>query len=274
MAVQEPNQPDWDTFSEFSSEEEEEEEELQLTPLIYSDVCPSLFPTHKPAGYPHIIDVSDFDEETDQSQLRAVDGVATLLWKWKPEEAKKFFDLGRKKYEFSVEDTRPVNGGGENNGIVIRMDDILIGRSGNYVMVRTFTISVHLIPSFIEVCLVYLRGFGIAKLGFRRDYEFGKDWDVRVDFVIEDDGKWKAVASSMGTNPEIYEGGGKMFAAALIYHKRWNLRQGMKITTYVAMTKEEADAEPESDDSDDRDDSDDGFVGYVAPRVVETEYIQ
>ena len=81
-------------------EEDEDEDEEYLKPLRYSGEYPSL-PANRPAGYPRIIDLRGFDEEVDKSDLRCADGVATLLWKWKPDEFQKFFDLSNSSYELS-----------------------------------------------------------------------------------------------------------------------------------------------------------------------------
>lgn len=73
---------------------------FETKPLRYSDACPFL-PVNRPRGYPHLIDTRDFDEDTDQADLRAADGVVTLLYKWKPEELDKFFDMTMSKYELT-----------------------------------------------------------------------------------------------------------------------------------------------------------------------------
>lgn len=115
----------------YESEEEDEDDEydeLVLAPLQYLNPCPDLFPANKPPGYPHIIktSISGFHDETDQQDLRAVDGVATFFWNWKPEEARKFFDLSRYRYEFA-EFAKPSHD--------TMYQGFIIGRVGRYVMV-------------------------------------------------------------------------------------------------------------------------------------------
>jgi hypothetical protein len=136
MGSEQPIELTWETSPDTEEEDldeakpnEQEHHQPGDPPLVYSDVCPSHFSVDKPAGYPHIVDMGHFDDKTDQSNLRAVDGVATLLWNWKPEEAKKFFDTKRAKYEFSIDQTP--------QGY---LQDILISRfSYNYVMVLAYT---------------------------------------------------------------------------------------------------------------------------------------
>lgn len=53
-----------------------------MAPLRFSDAYPSL-PATAPTGHPHIISGS-FHEETDKTNLRAADGIATFLYNWDP----------------------------------------------------------------------------------------------------------------------------------------------------------------------------------------------
>ena len=58
------------------------------------------FPTGGPIGHPHIIS-ADFDEATDTTDLRAADGVVTLLYKWDPDALCDFLDLRYNYFEFT-----------------------------------------------------------------------------------------------------------------------------------------------------------------------------
>lgn len=84
---------------EESEEEEDydEESDEEPTPFKYSSTYPQL-PATSPPGHQHIISGS-FDEDTDKTNLRAADGVATFLYKWKPEILTKFLDPATSKLE-------------------------------------------------------------------------------------------------------------------------------------------------------------------------------
>ncbi|KAE9974649.1 hypothetical protein BLS_000138 [Venturia inaequalis] len=230
-----------DEDEEDDEEDEEDDDEqdfkqLVLTPLQYLNPCPDLFSPNKPPGYPHIIktSLSGFHDETDQRDLRAVDGVATFFWNWKPEEARKFFDLSRYRYEFAEfakPSHKPLHEG------------FIIARVGKYVT-----------------------------LGFRCHDGYGMDWEARTDFTIAQDGKWTAVACSETTSPERMEKCGGQFAAQLFWNTRWKLEDGMQRSTLVSMTKEEAEAIPEKEEDWESSDSDDSYVEPVYYPTVKKIY--
>jgi len=61
-----------------------------MAPLRLSDAYPKL-PATAPTGHPHII-TGPFHEETDKTDLRAADGVATFLYNWEPSILDEFLD--------------------------------------------------------------------------------------------------------------------------------------------------------------------------------------
>ena len=89
------NDEEEDDLGEY---EEEYGSEKELRSLVYSNACPAL-PTNRPPGYPHLIDASGFCEETDKTDLRCADGVATLLWIWNRQQFNAFFDHAKDKVE-------------------------------------------------------------------------------------------------------------------------------------------------------------------------------
>ena len=72
----------------------------EKTPLKYLESYPTL-PSSGPVGAAHIIDTSFFNEDTKKTNLRAADGIATLLFNWKPEALDAFLDKGKLQFEFS-----------------------------------------------------------------------------------------------------------------------------------------------------------------------------
>lgn len=127
----EGHEDEWEDEVESEEEEESEEEseddlddydEPEMFPLRYSDECPSM-PSRRPVGYPHIIQTSSWGEETDKRNLTCADGIATLLWEWKPEHLETFFDLSNPRFEL----TRVAP-----NGII---RDMIIGRVDRAVLV-------------------------------------------------------------------------------------------------------------------------------------------
>ena len=68
-------------------------------PLRYQDVNFAL-DARAPLGHPHIIH-QDFSEQTDIADLRAIDGVVTLLYRWSQEGLLKFLDLSNETFAFS-----------------------------------------------------------------------------------------------------------------------------------------------------------------------------
>lgn len=108
-----------------------EDSDPEQRPLCYRTIpSTDLFDVQKPAGYPHVVDVDNFDEEVDTTNLRACDGVATVLWMWKPEELHKFFDMSRFRYELSITNTGPDSP---------MCKDIVICRLENNVMVSVLS---------------------------------------------------------------------------------------------------------------------------------------
>lgn len=61
-----------------------------MAPLKYLNVYHKL-PASAPTGHPHILS-KGFDEDTDQTNLRAADGVATFLYYWSPAILAEFLD--------------------------------------------------------------------------------------------------------------------------------------------------------------------------------------
>ena len=58
------------------------------------------FPIGAPIGNPHIIS-SEFEAATDTTDLRAADGVATLLYRWDLDALCDFLDLEYDYFEFT-----------------------------------------------------------------------------------------------------------------------------------------------------------------------------
>lgn len=56
-------------------------------------------PACAPVGHPHVID-EDFQEGSDITNLRAADGVATLLYNWNPDAFFSFLELSYDYFEF------------------------------------------------------------------------------------------------------------------------------------------------------------------------------
>ena len=100
------------------------DQEPQQIPLRYLDSYPGL-PASAPVGHPHIIGWDG--EDTDKKHLTAADGIATLLFNWKPEALDAFLDVRHKsRYEW-YRRAKP------NTGVV----DLLVARTGNMALVKT-----------------------------------------------------------------------------------------------------------------------------------------
>lgn len=94
------------------------DQEPKQIPLRYLNSYPGL-PASAPVGHPHIIGWDN--EDTDKGRLTAADGIATLLFNWKPEALDAFLDFRHKpKYEW-YRQTKPGS----------HIMDVLIARSGN-----------------------------------------------------------------------------------------------------------------------------------------------
>ena len=91
--------------------------------LTYENSYPGL-PASAPIGHPHIIS-GGFHGETDITNLRAADAVATILYKRKPEALQSFLDLEYERFDFSC--------GAENER---GLSYLVISRSGREVTVR------------------------------------------------------------------------------------------------------------------------------------------
>lgn len=99
------------------------DQEPKQIPLRYLNSYPGL-PASAPVGHPHIIGWDN--EDTDKGSLTAADGIATLLFNWKPEALDAFLDFRHKpKYEW-YRQTKPGS----------HIMDVLIARSGNVAVVR------------------------------------------------------------------------------------------------------------------------------------------
>ena len=92
--------------------------------LKYLSTCP-LLPPERPVGFPHLIDTEKLHEDTDTDDLRLADGIATMIYKWKPAELEKFLRVGNTKYDL-LRDER------ENRTTIF---NIKIRRVGNLVTV-------------------------------------------------------------------------------------------------------------------------------------------
>lgn len=101
-----------------------EEEKDNKRPLQYLNSCLKFLPT-APTDHPHLIDPATLDETTDQTYLTAADGIATLLFEWKPEALDSFLNIeSTRKFEFY-----------RREALSSSMYDIFIGRLGKAVMV-------------------------------------------------------------------------------------------------------------------------------------------
>ena len=70
----------------------------EKTPLFFID-HPKL-PANAPIGFPHIIDAKRFGPDTDKRNLHTADGIATLLFLWRPEVLDDFLDMTVPIFEF------------------------------------------------------------------------------------------------------------------------------------------------------------------------------
>ncbi len=90
--------------------------------LTYENSYPRL-PASAPIGHPHIVSAG-FHEDTDTTNLRAADAVATILYKRKPEALQRFLNLEYEIFNFSC---NAVNERG--------LSSLVISRSGREVTV-------------------------------------------------------------------------------------------------------------------------------------------
>jgi hypothetical protein len=92
-----------------------------MAPLRFSDAYPYL-PATAPTGHPHII-TGSFHEETDKTNLRAADGVATFLYNWDPSILDEFLNPAIPQLEIVRKQKRQI------------MEDMVIAKHGQSVMV-------------------------------------------------------------------------------------------------------------------------------------------
>ncbi len=69
-----------------------------MEPLAYHTSYLGL-PACAPLGHPHVIS-QEFQEGSDITNLRAADGVVTLLYKWNPDALYAFLELSYDYFEF------------------------------------------------------------------------------------------------------------------------------------------------------------------------------
>jgi hypothetical protein len=89
---------------------------------VNSNECPAL-PSYRPKGYPHIVGIDGFREDTNISNLTFADGIATFLWSWNKEQFEKFFDMSN--YHFDIHYSAP-------DGLI---KDMVITRMGHSISV-------------------------------------------------------------------------------------------------------------------------------------------
>ncbi|OCL13071.1 hypothetical protein AOQ84DRAFT_372506 [Glonium stellatum] len=94
-----------------------------FNPMMYRSDCERL-PEGAPINHMHLLDLSNFDEETDISNLRIADGIATMLYNWNPEALEAFLDPKNKSFELC------------SRKIISAFIDFVILRKGNAVKAR------------------------------------------------------------------------------------------------------------------------------------------
>ena len=57
-------------------------------------------PANAPEGHPHIIDLEAINENDLPDDLKAVDVIATVLYKWDPEALQNLLDLSKEDFHF------------------------------------------------------------------------------------------------------------------------------------------------------------------------------
>ena len=160
-------------------------------------------PASAPVGHPHIVE--DFNEETNKDNLRAADGICTMLYKYNPSVLRDFLDLRIP----SIEIVRREEDAYRYDMIIARHE-------------RVVTVMPYLIPPYMKT----VADMTISKCGFIRNAEFV---DLRVDFGITGEGLWVPLSGHTdfihptGSNRgEILDGFGGQFAAQIMYHKLWD----------------------------------------------------
>ncbi|OBZ75639.1 hypothetical protein A0H81_04822 [Grifola frondosa] len=168
-------------------------------PLRYSDACTEL-PASRPVGFPHIINVQGFDEETDKKDLRAADGIATLLYNWKPEALRALLDLNRPRFEFK--------------------------HKGSYYLT-----------------MIIARHGMVVSFGF---YDSDVECRTQMIYRISVTGEWiplsgmfEGLNADGRTRPKIVESFGTEFAKDILYNRKWEEREGIKIEAWWTKMSDE-----------------------------------
>ena len=128
------DQDGWqDEDSDDDLEDDEDSSDEEVLPLRYDSGCRDL-PTNRPLGYPHIIVSQGFNEQTDKTDLRFADGVATLLWKWNAEQFNAFFDLSKPRFEM----LRKNGPGMIKYTMIARLDNVVIVSRSHSFLICSF----------------------------------------------------------------------------------------------------------------------------------------
>ncbi|KAK6431807.1 hypothetical protein LTR95_012027 [Oleoguttula sp. CCFEE 5521] len=168
-------------------------EGVQLTPILFSDACRDL-PTTRDIGFPHLIDMSDWNEWTDYTQFHVADSIATFLWNWDKDQFRLFFDLSR--HDFKITWERPCG------------------------MDRCFTIQ--------QIGRKVLTGFRLPKY-----FAKGDEWTPLVAFDIEGDGRWTDSYCYLGSSPANSKTWGRIVSWKILSNQLWDLERNRGATVKV-----------------------------------------
>lgn len=154
-------------------------------------VSPRLTAAARMRGYPRVIDLRSFTEESNKQNLTMADVVATVLFNYDPKSLNAFMELGnhpifrflrkqsdRKAGDFVIERRR------ESYGVVVKVN-------GSQLIVRK-----------TEINVMVQCGYHISQVE-RAKYCFGTDqiWMTKYEYIILPAGKW--VASTYMQEPTI-----------------------------------------------------------------------
>lgn len=195
---------------------EEENEPFAITYLAGYNALP----TYRAPGYPHIIKNNHVTEEEGSGyyNLRAADGVATLLYKYNPAALEDFLNLNKKEFFFWRKE--PSN---------TLLHHTIVTRHG-------LTVTVCQVP--IHTMLASWRSNYPSQAGrVRQEAPLGQGgrWDYMLQYKIKPDGLWKphALLQMLGQgwtrDFEDIENMGNVFAYKIIFDKRWRYSEGVEM---------------------------------------------